>query len=660
MTSRFKRLLATPLLVAVIFSFTSPSIYGEDLLSAPPKRINEYANLLHSVIYDWNYPSSLSNDDITQQLAQSGIQQDETYLGVIFRHLMALSTADSGDHARIPIYIKSPLLDAHWDALKEAAPSTYAYAHAYYIYVRGAIDYKGSGKRVITTIPELLKLKAKLLKTGEKNAVAIVSMWLAMEYMDTAPLKAINEIEYALPHVSEGYASNRLESELDKATALTWLSLKYLELKIPSKSFTYASQFIEINKQQGTLKAWNYAIAVRAAMSLNRPLVAQNLVEEAKAAAINDIPLQKYISHALELTVLIDSFTNYNKNSLEDKNNIARVTKTLQTFEINEVPTQFAELKSFSSAVYSALFDDDESFYNAVSNYENATKKQADELSFSRQVSLNGLLGMRDIFWLRGDSAKAFDYQRQYNNAIVEYNTEKFSQSNTLSTSSMSEDIELARYRQAELQALRNEKMGLTASMSQLETTIVALIITIFGILLVWLLVARKQHDARAEYDSLTGALTRRAMLIGLKKALKKDKASCVALIDIDHFKRINDSYGHLVGDEVLATLSNTIKSRIRKSDKLCRYGSEEFLIYFTDSNEQEVRRVLDALNKTLSNKTNWKHTDERFAVSFSSGVLKVEGETNLDIVIRHCDALLDAAKQQGSAHIDTYSLSMS
>ncbi|WP_338516845.1 GGDEF domain-containing protein [Alteromonas gracilis] len=149
-------------------------------------------------------------------------------------------------------------------------------------------------------------------------------------------------------------------------------------------------------------------------------------------------------------------------------------------------------------------------------------------------------------------------------------------------------------------------------------------------------------------------------MLIGLKKALKKDKASCVALIDIDHFKRINDSYGHLVGDEVLATLSNTIKSRIRKSDKLCRYGSEEFLIYFTDSNEQEVKRVLDALNKTISNKTVWKHTDERFAVSFSSGVLKVEGETNLDIVIRHCDALLDAAKQRGSAHIGTYSMSMS
>lgn len=70
-------------------------------------------------------------------------------------------------------------------------------------------------------------------------------------------------------------------------------------------------------------------------------------------------------------------------------------------------------------------------------------------------------------------------------------------------------------------------------------------------------------------------------------------------------------------------------------------------LIYFTDSNESHVKRVLDELNQSLSKLTLWKHTNERFAVSFSSGVLKVNGDANLDTVIQCCDKLLQTAKQK-------------
>lgn len=98
-------------------------------------------------------------------------------------------------------------------------------------------------------------------------------------YLDTAPLKAISEIEYALPHVSNGNFSNALENELDKPTALIWLSHKYLELKIPSKALEYATQFIEIKKQKKTLVASDYVIAIRAAISLSKTDLAQALVE---------------------------------------------------------------------------------------------------------------------------------------------------------------------------------------------------------------------------------------------------------------------------------------------------------------------------------------------------------------------------------------------
>jgi diguanylate cyclase (GGDEF)-like protein len=647
-------------IIALLFlAFASHGARSDELTTATPQKINEYADLLHKVIYDWNYPSALSNEAIEQQIIKSGVQQDESSIGVIFRHLMALSTADTGDHQRVPIYIKSPLLDQHWQALKEAAPSTYAYAHAYFLYVRSVIEYKGSARRVISTIPELSRHKAELLKTGDKSAVAIASMWLAMEYLDTAPLKAISEIEYALPHVSSGNFSNALENELDKPTALIWLSHKYLELKIPSKALEYATQFIEIKRQKKTLVASDYVIAIRAAISLSKTDLAQALVEKAKSAAKEDIPLQEYIALALELTVFIDSYITNNKSTVDEKRRIASVAQKLQNFEIDDIPSQFKELEPFSKAVESALLSDSSSFEQSVEVYKTAINEQGDELAFTRNTTLNGLLGLRDLHLLREGTSKAFHYQRKYDDAIVKYNTELFRLNDTLGVNSLSKDIELANYRQRELETLRNEKLGLTASMSQLETTVIALLAAIFGILSMWLWLTKKQNASSSQFDSLTGALTRRAMLNSLKKALKRDSSSCVALLDIDKFKRINEKFGHEVGDEVLATFSQTIRGRIRKSDKLCRYGNEEFLIYFTDSNESHVKHVLDELNQSLSKLTIWKHTSERFAVSFSSGVLKVDGDANLDTVIQCCDKLLQTAKQKGHSQIETYALSV-
>jgi len=214
----------------------------------------------------------------------------------------------------------------------------------------------------------------------------------------------------------------------------------------------------------------------------------------------------------------------------------------------------------------------------------------------------------------------------------------------------------LARYRQQELAALRDEKIGLSTDKEAMKTTIFALITTILIILALWLWIAKRQSDTLAERDSLTGALTRRAMLKSLKKALKSDSTSCVALLDVDNFKKINDRYGHLVGDEVLTTLTRTIQKRIRKSDKLCRYGGEEFLIYFSDTDQQSAKRILDELNASLSRQKLWSGTDQKFSVSFSSGLLDVNGETNLDTIIKACDDLLYKAKREGRARVAAFS----
>jgi len=259
------------------------------------------------------------------------------------------------------------------------------------------------------------------------------------------------------------------------------------------------------------------------------------------------------------------------------------------------------------------------------------------------------------IYDLIGDYKSALEHYKAYRRLLVDKNTEQFKLSNSSFTDGIAKDIELAHYRQKELTALRNEKIGLSTDKEAMKTTIFALIITILIILALWLWISKRQSDLLAERDSLTGALTRRAMLNSLKKALKGNKASCIALLDVDNFKKINDKYGHVVGDEVLTTFKQIIKNRIRKSDKLCRYGGEEFLIYFSDSDQKSAKRILDELNLALSRQKHWSNTEEKFSVSFSSGLLDVNGETNLDTIIKMCDELLYRAKREGRARVASF-----
>lgn len=240
---------------------------------------------------------------------------------------------------------------------------------------------------------------------------------------------------------------------------------------------------------------------------------------------------------------------------------------------------------------------------------------------------------------------------------IVNYHDEKFQLSASNKLNMLSRDIELAKYRQKELATLQKENTGLAGDKEKLRTTVFALITIICSILTTWLWIAKRKSDTKADTDSLTGALTRRAMLKQLKSLLKKHPASCLALIDIDHFKRINDKYGHAVGDEVLNTFSQTIRKRIRKSDLLCRYGGEEFLIYFENSSEQEVKSVLDELNYAFSRVAHWEHTDKAFTVSFSSGVVALNGSISSESVIKICDELLYKAKNSGRSRVESTTL---
>ncbi|URQ90392.1 GGDEF domain-containing protein [Pseudoalteromonas sp. SCSIO 43101] len=157
-----------------------------------------------------------------------------------------------------------------------------------------------------------------------------------------------------------------------------------------------------------------------------------------------------------------------------------------------------------------------------------------------------------------------------------------------------------------------------------------------------------------AETDTLTGAKTRRAMYKLAEKALQVNNSTCFVLVDLDHFKQINDSYGHLAGDEVLKGFSNVVSERIRETDLFCRYGGEEFLLILNNLDKKTAVTLVDGIREKFEGINSWKELDSTTNVSFSAGVVEINQVSNIDCIIKQCDGLLYKAKANGRAKTES------
>ncbi len=112
----------------------------------------------------------------------------------------------------------------------------------------------------------------------------------------------------------------------------------------------------------------------------------------------------------------------------------------------------------------------------------------------------------------------------------------------------------------------------------------------------------QKALEYEAIHDPLTGCLNRRGILERLKEELERFQRTgeqlCVGMCDLDHFKKINDTYGHQTGDDVLKGFVQIIRSQLRPYDQIGRLGGEEFLILIPDITEVYARSALERLNK--------------------------------------------------------------
>lgn len=154
-----------------------------------------------------------------------------------------------------------------------------------------------------------------------------------------------------------------------------------------------------------------------------------------------------------------------------------------------------------------------------------------------------------------------------------------------------------------------------------------------------------------AHQDFLTGALNRRGMDEAVEREFKRadrhDTPLSLAIIDIDHFKKINDTMGHSTGDEALAHLAKVVKSIIRSTDVLARYGGEEFVILLPGSKQDDAVNVITNVQRNLT-KNFFMHDSRSVLITFSAGVAERKSGEHIDEVFPRADAALYIAKQTG------------
>jgi diguanylate cyclase (GGDEF)-like protein len=158
-----------------------------------------------------------------------------------------------------------------------------------------------------------------------------------------------------------------------------------------------------------------------------------------------------------------------------------------------------------------------------------------------------------------------------------------------------------------------------------------------------------------ASRDSLTGVLNHGQIMDAaahaLRLAARHDKPMIVAMIDLDHFKSVNDTYGHVSGDKVLVSLGQLLLQSVRDTDYVGRYGGEEFMVVFSDAElsmiENKMTNILTAFLQI-----SYTMAEQSFHCSFSAGIASSTHHDKLSELISSADAALYKAKDAGRSQV--------
>ena len=177
---------------------------------------------------------------------------------------------------------------------------------------------------------------------------------------------------------------------------------------------------------------------------------------------------------------------------------------------------------------------------------------------------------------------------------------------------------------------------------------------------------ARRFRDLSAlmNRDSLTGLLNHINLKLALEReisqALRRSSVLSFAMLDIDLFKSVNDTYGHPLGDRVIKSLARLLIQRLRKGDIAARYGGEEFALILLDTSAADAKTLLDDLRQQFS-EISHSHPSGDFTVTFSAGIAACQPHLEMEALIAAADSALYQAKHSGRNQIgvDTKTLTV-
>lgn len=206
----------------------------------------------------------------------------------------------------------------------------------------------------------------------------------------------------------------------------------------------------------------------------------------------------------------------------------------------------------------------------------------------------------------------------------------------------------------------QNEAVALAAVRQTLYTNLaISVIVTLIVIFLIQFAFNRYQWqlEEMASTDKLTGLLNRHAFTILIDKLLAEYRRAprpiSMLVVDIDHFKRINDEHGHQIGDEVLTTIARRLESGLRESDLAVRWGGEEFLLLLKGCDRNEALRIAENLRESISAQP-IDIQGITLNLTISIGVSEFNGKESPDQTVDRADTALYKAKNAGRNRVES------
>jgi diguanylate cyclase (GGDEF)-like protein len=171
--------------------------------------------------------------------------------------------------------------------------------------------------------------------------------------------------------------------------------------------------------------------------------------------------------------------------------------------------------------------------------------------------------------------------------------------------------------------------------------------------------VLKELWDLLRYIDPLTGVATRYAMVPRLRqeqdRSLRTGTPCSVCMIDLDHFKDINDTYGHPAGDNVLTSVSAFLLDRLRRNDQIYRYGGEEFILVLPDTSIADAMPLVERLRDGLATLTVRVRPDVEVTVTASFGLAPLIPREPVRTAIDRADLAMYAAKQAGRNRVEMW-----